>query len=112
MENEYLGFKQLTLSEDEINYLFREERGKTFGCLKNEYLEAVDKDDNFLGIFKCNGERFIKVPYKVINSKYSGKIKPKNKQQQMSIDLLYDNDITVKIIAGKFGTGNQIAHSL
>ena len=106
MENEYLGFKKLTLSEDEINSIFREEQGRTLGFLKNEYLEAVDEDGNFLGIFKCNGERFLKVPYKVINSKYSGKIKPKNKQQQMSIDLLYDNSTTVKIIAGKFGTGN------
>ena len=109
MENEYLGFKQLALSEDEINSIFREEQGETVGFLKNEYLEAIDEDNNHIGIFKYNGSRFLEIPYKVINSKYSGKIKPKNNQQRMAIDMLYDNNTTVKIISGKFGTGKNLA---
>lgn len=44
---------------------------------------------------------------KQINSRFFGKVKPRNIQQQLALDMLYNQDITVKFLAGKFGTGKD-----
>ena len=49
----------------------------------------------------------MKVPFKQINSRFFGKVKPRNIQQQLALDMLYNQDITVKFLAGKFGTGKD-----
>ena len=81
MDKEYLGFKELVITGEEVNDLFNPETENTFGCLQNEYLIASDEHGNSIGKFKCDGSKVVKVPYKAIE--------------------------TVKIIAGKFGTGKD-----
>lgn len=105
--DEYLGFKEVALDEAGVNAIFGEEPENAYGCLQNEYLVAKDKEENLLGIFRCDGAKLCKVPYKAINSRFLGKIKPRNLQQQMAINMLYDSDSTVKVITGKFGTGKD-----
>ena len=56
---------------------------------------------------RWTGEQFAKVPFKQINSRFFGKVKPRNIQQQLALDILYNQDITVKFLAGKFGTGKD-----
>lgn len=105
--DEYLGFKTVALGEDGVNAIFQDASNNDYGCLQNEYLVATDEDDNMLGVFKCKENKISKVPFRTINSKYLGKIKPRNTQQQMVVDMLYDEETTVKIVTGKFGTGKD-----
>lgn len=105
--SEYLGFREVTLDGDEINNLFSGKSLSTFECVQNEYLVACDRDGHTLGIYRCDGCGLVKVPYKAINTRFLGKIKPRNTQQQMAIDMLYNGDTTVKMITGKFGTGKD-----
>lgn len=105
--DEYLGFKEVVLSDDEINSIFQNDTASTFSCLPNQYLIAKDGCDNILELMRCTGDKMVKVPYKTINSRFLGKVKPRNTQQQLAIDMLYNSDITVKVIAGKFGTGKD-----
>ena len=105
--DEYLGFKEVVLSDNEINSVFQNDTANTFDCLPNQYLIAKDGCDNILELMRCTGDKMVKVPYKTINSRFLGKVKPRNTQQQLAIDMLYNSDITVKVIAGKFGTGKD-----
>lgn len=105
--DEYLGFKEVVLSDNEINSIFQNDTANTFDCLPNQYLIAKDGCDNILELMRCTGDKMVKVPYKTINSRFLGKVKPRNTQQQLAIDMLYNSDITVKVIAGKFGTGKD-----
>lgn len=105
--DEYLGFKEVVLSDDEINSIFQNDTVDILGCLPNQYLIAKDGCDNILGLMRYTGDKMVKVPYKTINSRFLGKVKPRNTQQQLAIDMLYNSDITVKVIAGKFGTGKD-----
>lgn len=66
------------------------------GCLKNEYLIASDENGNNIGMFKCNGHGVEKIPYKAIDTRFAGKVKARNPQQELAIDMLYDEDTTVK----------------
>lgn len=103
--DEYLGFKEVSLNDEEISSLFQPDLHNTFGCVTNQYLVANDAQGNNIGLFRSNGERLLKVPYKTVKGRFLGTVKPRNIQQQMALDLLYNSDITVKIITGKFGTG-------
>lgn len=105
--SEYLGFHEVSMTDEEINDLFSDKSENTYGCIQNEYLVANDNEENLLGIYKCDSGRLTKVPYKAINTRFLGKIKPRNLQQQMAIDMLYDSNTTVKMITGKFGTGKD-----
>lgn len=107
MDKEYLGFKELVITGEEANDLFNPEAENTFGCLQNEYLIASDEHGNSIGKFKCDGRKVVKIPYKAIETRFAGKVKPRNPQQELAIDMLYDENTTVKIIAGKFGTGKD-----
>lgn len=105
--DEYLGFKEVSLNDEEISSLFQQDLHNTFGCVTNQYLVANDAQGNNIGLFRSNGERLLKVPYKTVKGRFLGTVKPRNIQQQMALDLLYNSDITVKIITGKFGTGKD-----
>ncbi len=104
---EYLGFKEITLNDEDVSVLFQPESNETFGCITNQYLIASDTNGNQLGLFKSTGDKLIKVPYKTVKGRFIGTVKPKNIQQQMALDLLYSTDTTIKIVTGKFGTGKD-----
>lgn len=110
--NDYSGYKELSLSsidmsEEDLNALLSGDSQNSCGCLENEYLLLKDDTDSELGIYKFSKSILAKIPYKSINTRFIGKVKPRNSQQQMAIDLLYDSNTTVKVITGKFGTGKD-----
>ena len=107
--DEYLGFREVVLSPDDISAIFRHEIDNTYDLLANEYMIAVDGEQNFLELAKRKGDKLVKVPYKTIASRFLDKIKPRNIQQQMAIDMLYDPDTTIKVITGPFGSGEVLA---
>jgi len=45
--------------------------------------------------------------YKKIDSRYVGKISPRNLQQELALDLLQDNKTKIKVITGGYGTGKD-----
>ena len=109
---EYTGFKDIVLTNpNDINALYDPKTNETFGCLENEYLIARDEKEEVIDLFKCKDGRLAQVPYKAIESKFAAKIKPRNIQQKLGIDMLYDTDTTIKILTGKFGTGKDLLMS-
>lgn len=105
---EYYGFRNAVMSDDEMSEFYSSERNEnTYGCLQNEYLVLKNEDGQVCDQFKWNGTHYIKVPYKQVNTRFIGKVKPRNLQQQLALDMLYDQDITVKVLVGKFGTGKD-----
>ena len=109
---EYTGFKDIVLTNpNDINALYDPKTNETFGCLENEYLIARDEKEEVIDLFKCKDGQLAQVPYKAIESKFAGKIKPRNIQQKLGIDMLYDTDTTIKILTGKFGTGKDLLMS-
>lgn len=105
---EYYGFRDAVMSDDEMSEFYSSERNEnTYGCLQNEYLVLKNEDGQVCDQFKWNGTHYIKVPYKQVNTRFIGKVKPRNLQQQLALDMLYEQDITVKVLVGKFGTGKD-----
>lgn len=103
--SEYLGFKEVVLGDEELSRIYQKEPGYNLGCAVNEYLIVNDADGNYVDSFRWDGEFFVRAPYKQVSSRFIGKVKPRNVQQQIAIDMLYNPDITINMIGGKFGTG-------
>ena len=74
---EYLGFKEVTLSDEELALIYQKTPGYNLGCLKNEYLVVHNKSGEVADHFCWNGTHFVQVPYKQINSRFGGKVKPR-----------------------------------
>lgn len=105
---EYFGFEEIVLDEDMLADLYSGNPKNHFDLFTNEYLIANDKEGNVSDLFRYTGEKLVKVPYKTISNRFIGKIKPRNVQQQLAIDMLYNNDITVKLLTGVFGGGKDM----
>ena len=106
---DYLGFKEIILPDESLTEFF-DGSWKTRplqDVITNEYVCFKDINDNNLGVYRFDGEKFIQVPFKAISTRYFSKVKPKNIQQQMAIDMLYNNDITIKMLSGVFGSGKD-----
>lgn len=103
--SEYLGFKEVTLSDEELAKVYQKTEDYNLGCLKNEYLVVHNPNGEIVDHFRWDGNHFVQVPYKQINSKFGGRVKPRNTQQRLAIDMLYNPEITINMLGGKFGTG-------
>lgn len=103
--SEYLGFKEVTLSDEELALIYQKEPGYNLGCLVNEYLIVHNKGGEVADHLRWDGTHFVQIPYKQISSRYGGKVKPRNTQQRLAIDMLYNPEITINMLGGKFGTG-------
>lgn len=76
--SEYFGFRQAVMSDEEIAAFY--ENSEAFGnfdCLINEYLLIQNRFGEDVDQYRWSGSEFIKVPFKQINSRFVGKIKPK-----------------------------------
>lgn len=105
---EYFGFREVVMSDDMLASMYEGTSNiASDDWLTNEYLIAKNEDSEIVDQFRWDGHGFVRVPFKAIGSRYVGKVKPRNPQQQLAIDMLYNQDITVKVLAGKFGTGKD-----
>lgn len=102
---EYLGFREVTLSDEELALIYQKTPNYNLGCIENEYLVVHNKNGEIVDHFRWDGNQFVQVPYKQINSRFCGKVKPRNTQQRLAIDMLYNPEITINMLGGKFGTG-------
>lgn len=65
-EQEYVGFKELTLSTEEMADFYEHMNSNPVQCLVNEYLIIYGQDGSVSDQLKWNGEKFVNVPFKSI----------------------------------------------
>ena len=73
--------------------------------------DTVDDDmpaGNAVGWLRWNGKKYVPLKYKKISNRFTGDVKPLNDQQKLAFDMLQNDDITVKMLAGTFGSGKTM----
>ena len=99
MDSEYLGIVKL----EENQYAdFYSQKIEVNNFLDNEYVIVADE------VYKFRNGFFSRVNYPTIDSKWAGKIKPKNIEQLAAMDMLLDVNSTIKLITGTWGTGKTL----
>lgn len=105
--DEYKGFKEVTLSDEEMSYFYLHTKENLYDSLLNEYLIIHKSDGEVVDYRKWNGKEYVVASYKTINSRFMGKIKPRNSHQVLAFNMLQDKDETIKVISGKAGSGKD-----
>lgn len=103
----YKGFKEKTLSEQEMAAFYENLNHNTFDLLINEYLILKDDKNNIVDKFRWNGTEYQSLKFPNIRSNCFGIVKPYNGDiyQQMVLNSLSNNQITM--IKGAAGTGKS-----
>ena len=102
----YLGYKEITLSEYELA-TFYECKTNNWDLLLNEYLLIKDGNGDVVDKLKWTEKGFKSLSYKNTESRYVGKVKPRNLQQELYMDMLQDKESKVKIAQGSYGVGKD-----
>lgn len=105
--DEYRGFQEVFSDDERLPIFYSDLTSNIFNCRQNEYVLINDADGASKDFYRWDGIRYVLVGYKTIKNDYTGVVKPRNPQQRLAINMLYNQDITVKILVGKFGTGKD-----
>lgn len=73
----------------------------------NQYALLYSPDSNLVDRVKWTGDKYVAVSFRNINNDFVGKVKPRNIQQELAFDMLQNDDITIKVLVGGFGTGKD-----
>lgn len=104
--DEYRGFQEIYPDDERLPIFYGDLNSNIFNCLQNEYVLIYDVNGEAKDFYRWDGSKYVLVGYKTIKNDFTV-VKPRNPQQRLAIDMLYNQDVTVKILVGKFGTGKD-----
>lgn len=105
--DEYKGYKEVTLSDEEMSYFYLHLNENIYNCEVNEYLIIKKSDGEIVDTLRWDGIEFKKVCNKTVKSQMFGdKIKPKDTYQALAIDSIMNNTMTA--LSGKAGSGKSL----
>ncbi len=101
----YTGYKKLSLNDNELNELYTTHNLSGYDFLENEYLCVTAENSEECDYFQYRNGELRQVRFSIIDNPYTGKYKPRNDEQIFAFDMLKDEQTTIKLITGRFGTG-------
>lgn len=104
---DYIGYKSIKDDNPILPNLYSDRNTNWFDLYENQYLIIEDNNGQAVDKFKWQDGKYKSVFSKPIESVALGKIKAKNSEQQLAIDLLMDENTTVKVLTGVFGSGKD-----
>lgn len=106
-EDEYLGYKEVCMTDEEMSSFYSSVDKNIYNLLPNEYLVIKNSNGEIVDNRRWTGEIYKALSYKQIKNDFVGKVKPINHRQILAFDMLQNQDITVKVLSGKWGSGKD-----
>ena len=103
---EYNGWKDYFPSENELTTLYSIPHNNTLNCLNNQFAKIYENNE-LVDVLFWTGNEYRNLRYKEFTTSLGERIKPRNLEQKMYLDLLQNKDIPVKVCIAKFGTGKS-----
>ena len=102
-EDLYKGYRDITLSENDMAYFYEHLNENVFNLLTNEYVIIRNADNEVVDKLKWDGGMYQTIRNKPFKSNMFGTLKPLDDIQSFAMDSMNTNDITV--LYGKAGSG-------
>lgn len=106
----YTGYSEFTPTNCELAAIYE---GKydlnQLNLLENQYLLIKDQDGKLIDTFIFKNKKLEKIKFTTLGGGYADQVKPRNPEQICAWDLLKREDIPIKLITGKFGSGKSMA---
>lgn len=105
--DDYKGYRELILNDDQLAefYQTQPDQAKKLKMLENEYLIIKDLSGTIVDKFKTKNRLLEPVGFPCFESTQYGKVKPKDVYQEIAMDSLKYNKITM--LAGPAGSGKS-----
>ena len=112
MNAEYKGYRVVTMTDEQLaNFYSAGTVTDEEPFAVNEYMVIQNESGDVVDSLRWNGSEFKKISKKPFSTKFGGKVSSRNVQQELAMDMIQDESITVKMIAGKFGSGKTFLFS-
>lgn len=105
-KDDYTGFKEITLSDNDLLEFCDHLDENRYGLLKNQYLVIWDGNHECVDAFRWNGAKHEGLTKKNIRTNYFDKLKAKDIYQSLVVDSILNNQVTA--ITGKAGSGKSL----
>lgn len=103
---QYYGWKKCYANVDTLSDLYSNMSNNVFHCKDNEFIVLYEEDE-IKDVLFWNGQKYRPLNYKEFTSILGERIKPRNLEQKMYLDLLQNKDVPIKLCMAKFGTGKS-----
>ena len=103
---QYCGWKKCYPDMETLSDLYTNMSNNVFHCKDNEFVIIYDENE-IKDVLFWNGFKYRQLNYKEFTSILGERIKPRNLEQKMYLDLLQNKDIPIKLCMAKFGTGKS-----
>lgn len=100
------GYREIDATQEELAQIYENADSNIYNLHTNEYL-IVKLDGEIQDKLRWSGSKLVKLKYKNINNQFVGRVKPLNYEQEIMVDLLENNNITVKSLTGVPGSGKS-----
>ena len=108
MKNEnksnYLGWKVWEPTDEEFAEFYTDKPKEPFPLLENEYL-LIYVDGKLVDAYCKEGDHLRRFKHNTIKTKDKENIVPKNDEQKCAFDLFKNDNVTVKLLTGTWGSG-------
>lgn len=111
----YTGYKVIYADNPELSTFYTHPDWNVFLSKVGEYIVVLDADKKPVDYYCWTGDRHRHITYKPIDNLLSGKIVPRNLEQRLAFDMLQNDQSTVKVLTGCFGSGKtflMVAHAV
>lgn len=113
---DYKGFEIVQFVDDtEMVAFYQNPAENIFKLKENEYAIIKDSSGKVVDKVKWDGEKNTPISYKRFKNEHSGKIAPRNIEQELAFDMLQDPKLGVRLLTGKWGSGKtmlMVTHAL
>ena len=104
---EYYGYKTIYPTEEELANLYSNLEENIYSLKENEYLIIKDNEEKVIDLLKWQDNSYKHITNKSIDSRWMGKVKPRNTEQKLAMDLLQNESIPIKVLTGRYGVGKD-----
>ena len=106
---DYKGYIEVQLDDNKLAAFYNNKDlyVELYELKENEYLLIKDSTGEIVDKYCYQNGKLRQVKYNIIQNAYCGKIKPRNLQQELAIDMLIDSHSKVKLVQGVYGSGKD-----
>ena len=106
LTEQYYGWRKCYPDIDTFSELYSNLNNNIFNCQVNEFA-IIYEEEQIKDVLFWNGLKYRPLNYKEFTSVLGERIRPRNLEWKMYLDLLQNKDIPIKLCLARFGTGKS-----
>lgn len=115
MLESYEGYKTFKMTDSEMAEFYQNGTIDLNDLVENEYVLIKNEQNEIVDKYRKQNGVLVPLAYKTVHSELLGSVRPKNCEQELAFDMLQNDNIGIKLLTGRFGSGKSmlmIVHAL